>query len=388
MEEFIEPVSSSGIRTHFIKGGLINPASVYFENQAFPDLEALDLAIIGVPEDRGSIGNSGSANAPDAVRKKLFGLGCGDFVPRIADLGNIRKGQTLADTYAALQVVCAELLTAGIIPIIIGGSQDITFAQYLSYKKFKKTVNIVSVDSAFDLGNPNEKKINAGNFVGKIILHQPNFLFHLSNVGFQTHFVGRESIQLMERLFFDAYRLGFVRKNLEEVEPVLRNADILTFDIGSIRASDAPGHKHGSPNGLFGEEACQIARYAGLNEKLTSVGFYETNPDCDRLHQTSFLTAQLIWYFVDGYYHRKLDDIQNHRNGFKKFRVVMKDAEKELVFLKSKKSDRWWLEVPGKDPQSEGKSPYLIPCSYNDYETACRNEIPERWWLAVQKSEK
>src|SRR6185295_17792470 len=111
-------------------------------------------------------------------------------------------------------------------------------------------------------------------------------------IGYQTYFVGNEQVELMNKLFFDAYRLGQVRKDMEEVEPIVRNADIVSFDITAVRNSDAPGNGKASPNGFYGEEACQIARYAGISDKLTSIGFYEINPDLDKNSQTSHLAAQ------------------------------------------------------------------------------------------------
>lgn len=381
---FLRPVNSD-LFVEFQKQSLGSVTSFYSQEGKFPDVLGFDLALIGVPEERGAFNNSGCSVAPDLVRKKLYSLSCGNYTPKIVDLGNIRNGESLQDTYAAVSEVCSELLKQNIVPVIIGGSQDITYAQYLSYKILKKTVNIVSVDAYFDLGVSTDKSINSRNYLGKIILHQPNFLFNFSNIGFQTHFVGQDAIQLMEKLFFDAYRLGQVRKNIEEVEPIVRNADIFSFDMGAIRSSDAPGNKNSGPNGLFGEEACQMARYAGLSEKLTSAGFYETNPEVDRNEQTGFLCAQMIWYFMDGFYNRKNDSPLTTKTGFKKYRVAMKDAAQEIIFYKSKKSDRWWMEVPFPEKKIMYERHHLIPCSYKDYESACKEEIPERWWLAFQK---
>ncbi len=362
-----------------------NVVQRYTEGAQVPDLEGVKMAIIGVPEDRGSLRNRGCSLAPNEIRKKLYELAIGNSTPKLVDLGNVVNGSELKDTFAALSVVCADLLKMNIVPIILGGSQDITYAQYLSYSGLDKTVNIVSIDAHFDLGNSSEKNITSDNYVGKIILHQPNFLFNFSNVGFQTHFVGQAAIQMMDRLYFEAFRLGEVRKNIEEVEPIVRDADILSFDITAIRAADALGNKNVTPNGLFGEEACQICRYAGMSDKLTSVGFYETNPSVDDHGQTVQLVAQMVWYFIDGFNNRKNDDPLRDLTSYKKFTVSIKEDQHELIFYKSKLSDRWWMEVPVSESQSRHQRHQMVPCSYSDYETACRDEMPERWWLATQK---
>ena len=168
------------------------------------------------------------------------------------------------------------------------------------------------------------------------------------------------------------------------VTAVIRNADIFTFDISAIRQSDAPGNAYASPNGFFGDEACQVARYAGMSDKLSSAGFYEVNPSRDN-GQTAHLTAQMIWYFIDGYYNRKKDMPVSNKSGFIKYNVALKQGEQELVFYKSKKSERWWMDVPYPSEKARYHRHHLVPCSYKDYETACSDEMPERWWQAFQK---
>ena len=352
--------------------------------EKFPDTEGYHIAIIGVGEDRGSVHNDGAGRAPDIIREKLYNLKISENPYRIIDLGNLKLGKTLKDTYAAVSSILVELLKEKILPIILGGSQDLTFAQYTAYEKLEETVNIVSVDSSFDLGST-DQPLNANSYLGKIVLHEPNFLFNFSNIGYQTYFVGHEQIELMNRLYFDAYRLGQVRNDIEEVEPIVRNADIMSFDITAIRQSDAPGNGNASPNGFYGEEACRIVRYAGMSDKLTSFGIYEINPLFDNHDQTSHLAAQMIWYLIDGYYNRKKDVPLKNKTGFTRYNVSMKKSEQEIIFYKSTRSERWWMEVPYHSNKVKYERHHLVPCSYKDYETAVREEMPERWWQAFQK---
>lgn len=366
------------------KNSLGSVVEMHIEEGGFPDFSGSHIAIIGVGDDRGAVRNDGCGRAPDIIREKLYALKLARHPYKIIDLGNLRTGATLADTYAALSTVHVELFKEGVLPVILGGSQDITFAQYVAYQKLEETVNIVSVDSRFDLGSSEEPN-NSDSYLGKIVLHEPNFLFNFSNIGYQTYFVGHEQIDLMEKLYFDAYRLGQVRRDMEEVEPIVRNADILSFDITAIRQSDAPGNGNASPNGFYGEEACQILRYAGMSDKLTSVGIYEINPLFDNHDQTSHLAAQMIWYLIDGYYNRKKDVPLKSKTEFVKYRVNIKSSEQEIVFYKSKKSERWWMEVPYPGNKIRYHKHHLVPCSYKDYEAACNDEMPERWWQAFQK---
>lgn len=351
----------------------------------FPELNEINIALIGVCEDRNSVNNTGCNMAPNEVRSFLYKLYAGTFSPKIVDLGNIMPGKTVNDTYFALHECVEVLVKQNIIPIIIGGSQDITYAQFLGYKNLEQTINMVAIDSVFDLGNPDDDITN-NSYLGKIILHQPNYLFNYSNIGYQTYLVEPNSVDMMSKLYFDSYRLGQFRNKIEEIEPIIRQADALTFDITAIKNSDAPANPNASPNGFYSEDACQMMRYAGMSDKLSSLGIYEINPTFDISGKTSHLAAQMIWCFLDGYYNRKNDIPSKYNTDYVKFHVILQDEKYEINFYKSKKTDRWWMEIPY--PPQKGlkfERHTIIPCSYKDYEMAVNNEIPDRWWQTYQK---
>ncbi len=319
------------------------------------------------------------------IRKEFYKLFQGNFKLNLVDLGNVLHGHAIEDTYFALTSILVELLEKNIIPIIMGGSQDLTFAQYKAYEKLGRIINIAAVDSQFDLGTSGEK-LDSRSFMSHIILQQPNYLFNYTNIGFQTYFVDQQAITLMKNLYFDTYRLGMVRADMEEVEPMVRNADMISIDIGAIRASDAPGNANASPNGFYGEEICQIMRYAGISDKLTSLGLYEINPRLDRQSQTAQLAGQMIWYFIDGFYSRKGDFPPDKHKEHVKYTVTLKDFKDEVVFYRSNKSERWWMEVPIHSKHRERyERHHLVPCSYQDYQIACQNALPDRWWQTYQK---
>jgi formiminoglutamase len=384
---FFSPVNIEDINNyHNLKETQLgNLFSIHKEVDDFPDLEGIDLAIIGVCEERNAENNEGCSLAPDAVRQFLYKLYDTGFRVKVADLGNINPGHSTEDTFFALRSTVDHLIRKNIIPIIIGGSQDLTYAQFLGYKDLEQTINISAIDSVFDLGNPDEDITNTS-YLGKIILHQPNYLFNYSNIGYQTYLVDQNSLQMMNRLYFDVYRLGQIRDKIEDAEPIIRQSDMITFDISAIKHSDAPANPNASPNGFYAEEACQIMRYAGMNDKLSSIGLYEINPKFDQNGKTAHLAAQMIWCFFDGFYNRKNDFPSRTSPDYIRFHVVLQDDKYEINFYKSKKSDRWWMEIPyppHKDLKFERHT--LIPCSYKDYELAINNEIPDRWWQTYQK---
>ncbi len=385
---FFEPVDLNAMPHSGESKGqtrLGNLVTIFSDVADFPDYTLFDLAIIGVTDDRNAIDNEGCGAAPDFVRRYLYSLFPGPYAMKIVDLGNIKKGFSVSDTYFALSSAVAEMVGNNVLPIIIGGSQDLTYANYQAYQSLGQIINIVAVDTMFDLGK-SDAELTSQSYLSSIILHQPNYLFNYANIGYQTYFIDQDALKLMKNLFFDTYRLGIVRESLEEVEPIVRNADLLTFDVSSIRYSDAPGNANATPNGFYGEEACQITRYAGLSDKLTSIGFYELNPKFDPRGTTAHLVAQMIWYFIDGFYNRAHDFPFRNEEDYLKYRVSISDHKEEIVFFKSKKTDRWWMEIPlPAEQRVKYERHYLVPCSYKDYQIACENDIPDRWWMVYQK---
>lgn len=350
----------------------------------FPSLNESSLVILGVDEDRGSGTNSGCKYGADEVRRFLYPLALPSGVGKILDLGNIVQGASLEDTHQAVVEVTAELLSTNHTIIYLGGGQDTTFPIYKAYAKLGRIINICSIDSRFDIDE--QRHLDSRNYLRHIVMQQPNYLFNFTNIGYQTYFVGEPYINLMEELRFDAYRIGWLQADLERAEPLMRNADCVSVDLGAVRQSDAPGNACPSPHGLYGEELCRLARFAGMSDKTTTFGLFEFNPQFDLHGQTAHMLAHVLWYFIEGVFNRKEDfpyrDPQNYRH----ITVPLHEQNLEIVFYKSKKSDRWWVQVPcDDDKMSRFRQHLLIPCLYSDYEQALSNKIPDLWWKFYQR---
>ena len=246
---------------------------VKFYDGSEPQWDDIQIALIGVPESRAAYNNSDTRLAPDEIRNQFYALYSWSTDVKIMDLGNIIPGNTVEDTYEIVSELLSFLINENILPIILGGSNDIAYANYLAYEKLQRFVSAVSVDARFDLG-AEDKPLTSNAYLNKIILRQPNFLLNYANIGYQSYMNSPEAIEMMDKLFFETYRVGMIRQDITEVEPVVRNAEMLSIDISSVRHSDAPGNPNASANGFYGEEICQVALYAGLNDKLTSCGIY------------------------------------------------------------------------------------------------------------------
>ncbi|MFD2822043.1 formimidoylglutamase [Lacinutrix iliipiscaria] len=356
---------------------------IHSQQNGIPDMEGIHLAILGVIENRNDVNYIGEDFNLNEIRKSFYQLFPGSWTTTIADLGDINAGETVEDTYFALKTTISILIQKGIIPIIIGGSQDLTYANYRAYDNLTPMVNIVNVDSKFDLGD-SAKPIKNTSFIGKIILDQPYNLFNYATIGYQTYFNSQEEIDLMEKLYFEAYRLGEVSNKIEIVEPVMRDANIVSIDLGAVKSSEVSLNQKVSPNGLDGKEICAISRYAGISNKVSSIGIWEYKPSKDD-EISSMLISQMIWYFIEGVNYRvKDDDFKNDEN-YQKFITLVEDQE--LVFYKSKKTGRWWIEIPFlTEVNNKLKRHTLLPCMHQDYIDACNNIVPERWYKAFQKN--
>jgi formiminoglutamase len=357
--------------------------SIKVYGEKMPDYKSAHIALFGIKEERGTTTNSGCAQAADEIRRKLFNLKKGTGIYNIVDLGNLNTGIDLDETYVRISEVCRILLENNVLPILLGGTQDLDFGQYRGYEDMNKLVSFLNIDAFLDLEETKESSMSKQH-VHKILLHEPNYLFSYTHLAHQMYLIDAASASILEKLYFEAHRLGSIKTNLAEIEPSIRMADMVSFDITAIRSSDAPGNANAQPFGLTGEEACQLCWYAGQNEKLSSIGFYEYNPQFDDAHKkTAAVIATMIWYFVEGYYHRK-NEREFKSNDFLKYSVSMPVEPEVINFYKSKFTEKWWMEVTPQNHNRYSRNS-IVPCSYNDYQTASKGEVPERYINTLAK---
>ena len=340
-------------------------ANINFNTSRGFDWEEADIILVGCGERRGA-GNKKYSSGPDKIREELYKMYYWHTAISVADAGNIRQGATIEDTRAALLTVLQEIHAAGKIAIVLGGAHDLTMQQYEVFKKKEKMAVASVADMLIDLDEAEE--MNSSSFLMDMLTGTPNFISHYNHIAFQSYYAHPRMLETLDKLRFDFFRLGKVREHIEDMEPVLRTSDIFSFDLSAVRYCDAPANIKGSPNGLTGEETCLLTRYAGMSEVLTSLGIYGYNEEDDVHNMTAKLISQMIWYFVDGYLVRKTEAKLTDKDEFVIFNVAFTDNN--TVFLKSKRTNRWWMGLPNSS---------FVPCSYNDYILASNDEIPERW---------
>lgn len=354
--------------THFID----SPDAGHYEplqlgaNITAHDWSEADIVLVGCGEWRGADDKAEYSNSADVVRKQLYNMYYWHKTVKIADAGNIQQGATIGDTRAALLTVLQEIHAAGKIAIILGGSHDLTLQQYEVFKKAEQLAVASVADMLINLDET--EGINSGSFLMDMLTGAPNFITHYNHIAFQSYYAHPHMLETLDKLRFDFYRLGKVREHIEDMEPVLRTSNMFSFDISAVRWCDAPSNFNGSPNGLTGEETCQLTRYAGMSTELSSMGIYGYDHNDDTHEMTARLISQMIWYFIDGYLVRKTEAKLTEREEFIVFNVAFTDND--TTFLKSKRTNRWWMKLPDQT---------YVPCSYNDYLVASSDQIPERW---------
>jgi formiminoglutamase len=372
LHDFLEPVVISAINgdAGYNDGQLAKHITIY-ENE-LPDITDTDIILVGVNENRGAGIFQASESAADAIRKELYQLHFWHKDVSIADMGNIKTGATINDSYAAVKTVLAELFRLNKTVVILGGSHDITLAQYFAYKEINKIVEATCIDASINLRGESPER--SENFLMEMLTSEPNLIKHYNHIGFQSYFVHPRMLETMDKLRFDCYRLGVAKESMEEMEPVIRNTHLLSFDISAIKNSDVPASAQ-SPNGFTGEEACMLTRYAGMSNNISSFGIYGYLPQQDVHNLTAKQIAQMLWYFIDGKSRSKQEAAIEERTSFNEYHCTL--TETDTVFLQSKKTGRWWLQLPNKK---------FIACSYKDYVNASQNEIPERWLRAQERN--
>lgn len=370
--DFLEPLNMALLSNdEGFKESQLGKHILAYETE-LPDITTADLVIVGCGDLRGMGPQYTNTDAPNIIRSAFYSLFYWHTEVVIADMGNVKIGSSLSDTYAVVKMVVSELLQLGKKVLILGGSHDVTMAQYFAYGHQNNIIDAVVVDAKINLDL--ESVHPADSFLEELFTGMPNHLNHYSHIGFQSYFMHPQMLETINKLGFDCFRVGRVKEAIVEMEPAIRNSELFSFDIAAIQHAHAPANFI-TPNGFDGEEACTLMQYAGMSNKCSTIGLYGYLPQQDQHQLTAIQQSHMLWYVIDGIHRGKQEaDIAN-RNDFNEFTMAF--AEVDTVFLQSKRTGRWWMQL------HDGK---YVACSYKDYITACNNDIPERWMRAVERS--
>ena len=383
IKDYFDPVGIESPEYSFLTGQSVFPhtITIHTENNPITEIGKYKIALFGVPESRNSP-NSGSFKAPDAVRAQLYRLAKIPGKTKIVDLGNMKQGVSFNDTIAGLADILAALMNEDVFPIIIGGSSSVIPAIDKAFALRNHKYTLAEIDSRIDYCHE-KKEYDSFNYLNAIINNPKNALEHFINIGYQTYLNDQQVINRFLKRKSELMRIGDVRQAIHLTEPLLRDSDAIIFDISAVRQSDAPGTICPSPNGFYGEEICLLARYSGISDNLKLFGLFEINPELDIRNQTSALSAQIIWFLMEGFAQKQYETPgleQNNSGRFTKYHVRITGLEDDLIFIKSNLTDRWWIELF----DVKGRTIH-IACAHDDYLSANRNELPDRWVKTMER---
>ena len=339
--------------------------SVNFFQKGSPlDMKDAMVAIIGI----------GAAEA-DHIRWHLYRMSNHfDGLP-IVDLGNFKKKDI-----AFIIPLLKELVEANIIPVILGDDIRYFKAQYRSFKFLKEAINVTIVDKSVKISPAEATEFPY--YLDDVFYQFHENIFHLDILGHQMHYSSPAALKLLKKHHFGELRLGTAKANMELTEPIVRDADLFTFNISSIKQSAVPAQEVPSSSGFTSEQACRICRYAGMSDKVRSFGIFGYKNDAlitpDPTPET---IAQMTWYFLFGVFHRK-HDFPVSTSGMREYIVQLQ--HQNFTFWKSNKSERWWVQIPVKSTP-KNKRHRLVPCTYQDYQETCNGQIPDRIIKAIRR---
>jgi formiminoglutamase len=276
---------------------------------------AADIVVLGCPQDEGirrQGGRTGAADGPRAIREEFYKLTTNGIRRSIFDIGDVVLGSTLEETHDTMTAVVTQLLTDGKRLVVLGGGNDISFADGVAMSDvFGAEWWIgVNVDAHLDVRVAEER--NSGTQYRQLLERghlKPEYFYE---VGYQSHFASPVYYNYIRDLGVNRISLELLRSREEadvELKESIRNSFIghsasmntfFGFDMDAVRAADAPGTSAPSPLGLRAGEFIQLVKYAASLANTKIIEFTEMNPKYDVDSRTAKLVAIGMHRFCTG----------------------------------------------------------------------------------------
>lgn len=204
-----------------------------------------------------------------------------------------------------------------------------------------------------------------------------------SHIAYQNYKYNPAILKQAKERFFEDLRLGAIRDDISIAEPHIRSNDYIFLDMRSVRVSDFPDSLTKSPNGLYAEEVCQLARHIGMGQNLKTAYIYGYPSESKPNSTSNQLLAEVLWHMFEALFSNVYEDPGNIQTAdiFLRKIVSMGHDGQDLCFVTSSSSGRWWMEIP----EVKNNNNQYVACSYSDYLSACSGEIPLRWLFFFQK---
>jgi len=304
-----------------------------------------------------------------SFRKAFYKLSANFPKGALVDLGNVKGGAV------GITELVDQLQRKGILSIVLSNSEQLPHAIIRAFSTVNRPLHLNIIESRLDYSWQENKELP--HLLDKLIPLYPQQLSRLNFLGYQSYFVDERVLKLLKMMHFETHRLGMLRSSIKEVEPIVRDGDIFGLNISALAYTDAPATMDVNPNGFTAFEACQIARYAAMSDRLSSIGFYGYAPNQDLKGLTALLLAQMAWYVVQGFYQRR-NEYPINPEDLVRYEVHLSGDNIPIAFFKSRRSERWWFYVEPDAKSADLDPEGLISCSYEDYLNTCAGDVPER----------
>lgn len=279
--------------------------------------------LIGCPQHEGvqrNNGRSGAAEAPNKIREQLYKLQVEpSSLIKLFDAGNILtdyyegsneltlseiegEKDALDRIHDSLTKTVSEFLKDGKKVIVLGGGNDISYADIRALAETERSISAVNIDAHLDMRNA--EKMTSGTPYRKAIEEgylSPNhfYEFGIRRESNATHYLeSAEALGVHIYFLPDLISTGVVSSFQQILDDIDDRPFFLGLDMDSIQASDAPGVSASSPIGLSGREVMQCLHHAKQKENLRLFEITEVNPRYDVDNRTVKLAAQLVYEFL------------------------------------------------------------------------------------------
>lgn len=265
------------------------------QRSTIDDLNAKDLAIVGIPFDAHSSFLKGPSKAPELIIEGIESDSANYFTESLNDLNahpSIKWcGLASFDHYLGITDVISKVSDKGAIPISIGGDHSITYPIMKAIHAVHGPVNILHFDAHTDLYDTldNNPYSHASPFAR---IMEDGLARKIHQVGIRT---------LTQHTKEQADRFDVSIVTMSSFDPAktiaLDGPTYLSFDIDVLDPAFAPGVSHHEPGGLSTREALTVIQ--GLKLDLVGCDLVEYNPDRDLNGVTAMVAAKILKELLD-----------------------------------------------------------------------------------------
>lgn len=272
------------------------------------DYDEATHVIIGCPQNEGvrrNNGRAGASEAPHGIRAHLYRLQTPQQSEiNLFDAGDVIETDSLEKAHKALTASVSNFLKDGKKVIVLGGGNDISYADVRALSKIEKEICAINIDAHLDMRIANE--MTSGTPYRKLIEDGYLETNHFFEFGIRSESNSSFYLENAEKLGVHIYHYlqlleNGVTESFQNILDEIRDMPFfLGLDMDSIQAADAPGVSASSPTGFSAREVTELIQLARQKENLRLFEITEVNPQYDIDNRTVKLAAQFIYRFLFG----------------------------------------------------------------------------------------